>query len=208
MGGEGLMYREGVCYVVYGEAACREASLSIDTLRAVSPYRVMVMGDEIAGADGLEVEQVDPGGRWTKIRLDELSPFEHTLYLDADTRVYGDLSVGFKLLEAGWDMAMTPSANQNGDALWHIDVREKERTIEDWGMVPLQLQAGVFYFRKSPAVLDFFQAWRWYWSEYRDQDQAAFLRALRDCPVKIWLLGRPFNGGAVVAHRFGALRRN
>jgi len=45
------------------------------------------------------------------------------------------------------------------------------------------------------------------WLRFRDQDQAALLRALAIAPVRAWLVGHPWNGGALVDHRFGACRR-
>lgn len=145
--------------------------------------------------------------RWAKVNLDNLSPYDQTLYLDADTRAQADLSAGFDMLDDGFDLVISPSPNQGEDCLWHIEEPERQRTIDDLGYLPLQLQAGLFFFRKSPEMLAFFEAWREEWELYRNQDQAAFLRALKHCPLKIWLLGRPWNGGALVQHKFGACRK-
>ena len=198
----------GVVYIVYGKRAWYEARESIKTMRRHHPgLPVAVIGKcSIKGTKHIYSEQRDDGGRWQKVNLDNLSPFDYTLYLDADTRIYGDLSCGFRALAEGWDIVITPSANQEHDFLWHLSETERLATIGKVGRYVLQLQGGLFYFQKSEAVKNFFEAWRAEWGEYRGYDQGALLRALYRKPVRVWLLGRPFNGGAVVGHRFGRAR--
>jgi histidinol-phosphate/aromatic aminotransferase/cobyric acid decarboxylase-like protein len=86
----------------------------------------------------------------------------------------------------------------------HIKNEERELTFSELGTSDLlQLQAGVFFFHKSPAVLELFTAWREQWERFEDQDQAALLRALDKTPVKVWILSYLFNGGELVQHLFG-----
>jgi hypothetical protein len=192
---------KGVVYIAFGEKAQREYQASLTSLRKWHDWPVKVV-TEIP-------ENMTPqrGSRWAKLRLNFLSPFDDTLYLDADTRPRGDLSRGFKILGEGWDLALTPSLNQGGeDLLWHIDEEERDATFLELGYRPLQLQAGVMYFKKTEAIDRLFSFWRWEWERYQDQDQAALLRALRKSPVKAWLLGRDYNGGALLSHIFGRAR--
>ncbi len=195
----------GVCYVVYGEAARLEAMESIRSLRRYhGDWPVWVVGDrEVPGAEWVELPAEDHTGRWAKLSLDTIVPWEQWLYLDADTRVHGDLAVGFTALDDGWDMVITPSAMQGSDCLWHIGAEDRFYTLAITGPEPLQLQAGLWFARKTDRMRQFFAAWREEWECYRGQDQGALLRALWRIPVRIWLLGRDFNGGAVVEHRFG-----
>jgi hypothetical protein len=144
--------------------------------------------------------------RAAKISLYDLSPYDHTLYIDADTRIQGDISPGFRLLDAGYELVIVPSHSQGNDLLWHVDAAEREQTFLECGYSPLQLQAGVFWFRKTAAVKRLFANWRKEWLRYEGQDQAAFTRALHTSGVKLWLMGRPFNGGPVIQHHFGACR--
>jgi hypothetical protein len=196
-----------VVYVVYGEAARREAELSIKGLRQWHDWPVSVIGDNVEGAERIEFSRADEGGRWGKLNLNNLSPYDLTLYLDADTRPRGDLSVGFDILEDGWDMAITPSPMQGDELLWHVSDEERAATLKELGNEPLALQAGVMYISKNQGTARLFSAWRNEWLRWRDQDQAALLRALGRVPVRVWLLGRPYNGGALVDHRFGMIRR-
>jgi len=187
----------GVLYVTYGANAEREAETSIKILKERNDLPVTVINEPY---EGMTDEQAS---RFAKLHLNNLSPYQMTLYLDADTRPFGNVSAGFDALETGWDIAICPSGQQGKDLLWHVGWSEREHTIGMLGYLPLQLQAGVMYVRKNGRTDALFEAWREEWSYWRDQDQAAFLRALNKAPVKIWLLGYPFNGGAVIGHLFG-----
>ena len=196
------MPSNGVAYVVYGEKTQREAETSLKRLRANMPdVKTIVIHDRV---DGLTDAQAS---RFAKVNLDKLTPFDHTLYLDADTRPQADLSSGFEMLADGWELVIAPSNNQGQDCLWHVGKEEREMTFKELGRTPLQLQAGIFFFQKTPNIRRLFALWREEWERYHDQDQAAFLRALDKQPVKIWLLGRPWNGGALVQHLYGRCRQ-
>ncbi len=157
-------------------------------------------------ATDIPCERRDQGGRWAKVNLDRLSPYDLTLYIDADTRVRQDVSAAFELLADGWDVVVAHSAQQGDGWLWHVGEAERNVTAREIGLGGVQLQAGMIGFRKSDAVTRLFSAWRDEWERWQGQDQAALLRALYREPVRVWLLGRPWNGGAVIEHRFGAVR--
>ena len=196
----------GVCYIAYGWRAVKEAGYSIATLRQHNDLPVTVIGERINGAHHIEFG--DNGiGRWAKVNLDRLSPYDYTLYLDADTRVHGPIGAGFDALHGGWDISICPSTKQGSEALWHVDAEERTATYLEVGANLLQLQGGVFFFRKSPQVHTLFAAWREEWQKWRGQDQAALLRALHRRPVRLWLLDNDWNGGALIEHRYGAARR-
>ena len=71
---------------------------------------------------------------------------------------------------------------------------------------PLMLNTGVMWFRRSERLDRFSQEWRREWRRFKRHDQGALLRALEKCPVRLWLLGRDYNGGEIVEHRFGKAR--
>jgi hypothetical protein len=201
----------GAVMIAYGRPAVDQARLAIETLHRLHPtLPALLVGDSGAAALGREMgvehflsDRRDRGGRWQKVRLDQFSTFDQTLYLDADTRVLRHLDAGFGVLDDGWDLAIAPSSCQGQMMLWHVGDEEKRETIECWPCRPLQLQGGVFFFRRSKAVSRFFRRWREEWHRWEDQDQGALLRAYRAAGVKVWLLGRPWNGGSVVNHLFG-----
>jgi hypothetical protein len=201
---------DGVVYVAYGEKAHLEACLSVRSLRNHHDWPVAVISDrQPENGKWLNVPDGSGGlaGRWAKVHLDQLTPFDRTLFLDADTRVYGDLSVGFAALDRGWDLVMVASPAQGDDAFMLLRERERQATAVELARGTLQLNTGVMWFRKSERLGDLFDEWRAEWSRWKHRDQGALLRAMQRVPVKLFLLGWPFNGGAVVAHRFGACGR-
>ncbi len=188
---------EGVVYVVYGEAARREAAVSLSSLRQHNDYPVVVVGtDPLLGVYyripfPSNAPPVNPicASREAKLNLDQLSPFRHTLYLDADTRVRGDLSAGFRMLADGWDMVIASSGRQGWDVMGHLSEEERDYTqMTLKNPLPLQWQAGVFYFDRE-RVGPLFAAWREEWERFRGQDQGALLRALAVSPARVWVLG-------------------
>ena len=178
--------------------------MSIKSLREHSNLPITVIDEQLfPGQPGMSDSQK---ARWGKLNIPELVEYDNVLYVDADTRIHGDLSIGFSFLDT-WDMAIVPSKNQGNDLFSHIpDAQEKMATVEEisnpW---PLQLQCGLMYFNRERCA-GFFETWREEYRRYNDQDQAAFLRALHRHPIRVWLLGRPFNGSELVEHRFGACR--
>ncbi len=199
----------GAIYVAVGPNAVNQAQESITVLKQQnSGLPVAVIGDLVRkGVTNIPFVQPGPGARWAKLHVDLLSPWSSFCYLDADTRPHAGLGVGFRILADGWDMIITASASQAGMLLWHIGEGDRLATFAALGHEdPLQLQAGVFWARKSRKLHRFFEAWREEWKRYSDQDQGAFLRALARVPLKLWLFGRPWNGGEAIEHLYGQAR--
>ena len=191
----------GVVYVAYGENARREVVRSIESLRLYNDLPVVVISDEpLDGVNTRIFKNSGPGARWAKLNADRLVEFEQVLYLDADTRGKGDISAGFGFLSDGWDLLITPSTDTS---MQLIELTERTITLEEIGNLhPLYLQAGVFFFNRETCA-ELFAAWRDEWLRFKDKDQAALLRALNRTPVRVGLLGRDWNGGALIEHRFG-----
>jgi hypothetical protein len=199
----------GVLYVAYGKAARQEARLSAESLYMQHPnLPVQVISDvaDIGWAPSVAWADLGTPGRWAKVNLDTLSPWDQTLFLDADTRAYDKLDIGFNLLDRGWDMVIVPSIPQGEGLIGHCSQAERDATLWECRIDPLQLNTGVMWFGKSRRVQMLFREWRKQWERWKDKDQGALLRALEYRTVRIALLGRPYNGGPVVGHRFGAAR--
>ncbi len=204
----------GVYYIAFGEAALKAVRLSVASLRRFWDGPVNVICDQhttVEGAHLIIIPRCNPDAVWEsrmwKIKLADTSKYQSTLYLDADTLVRQPIDEGFSIVEDGFDLAMTHSAAQGKELLWHVEDDEREYTIAMLGTF-VQMQAGVMFWRKGPQVGDLFWEWRKQYSMYRGQDQAAFTRALFNKPVKVALLGRPWNGGAIIEHRFGRARND
>lgn len=183
-----------------------EATASIRSLRRHHDWPLAIIGDGVE--DERRIDWPDRGypGRWAKVNLLGLSPYDHTLFLDADTRVRGRLDVGFQALADGWDLVMVPSKPQSQPlhSLTEEDRRLTQDEVgDDW---PLMLNTGVMWFGRSARMRNLFQRWKEEWLRFKGHDQGALLRALARCPVRLWLLGQAYNGGEVVEHLFGRAR--
>ena len=189
----------GTIYVAYGERAKQETAKSAASLRRHNDLPIITIDETVFDRPG-------PGARWAKLNVDRLSPFDYTLYLDADTRVNGDVSAGFGMLGDGWDLLIAPSVNQGHECFRHIGQIENQATLDELeNPFPLQLQAGVMFFHRERCAR-LFAAWRDEWLRFKGQDQAALLRALNREPVRVLLLGRAWNGGKLIEHLFGRAR--
>jgi len=213
----------GIIFIAYGQRAAeilRPLNLLEKSAIWGLPMLVVYMHTPIEGLRPLEVPFTESMGymlagladpplgraRLAKLLLFDASPFQYTLYLDADTVPYQDPSVIFDILDDGYDLVIAPSQAQGESTFWHIDPVEIAATLPDLGIVPVQLQCGVLGFSKNERVKEFFEAWLAEWMKYKAHDQAALLRALWRVPLRIHLLGRPFNGGPAIGHRHGLLR--
>jgi len=199
---------DGAVYIAVGDKATREAGRSLATLKQHNPTLDTLVFDPPPHNDYSPVQL----SRCAKMTLLEWSPFDYTLYIDADTRVFQDVSAGFEILRDGWDAVIVPSSQQGDDFLWHIGDEDRTATIEALHTEQfLQLQAGVFFVAHNARTKHFFNVWYTEWQRYENQDQGALLRALQVAPLKIWLLGRLWNDnrrgkGAVIEHWFGRAR--
>lgn len=212
---------DGICIVAYGTHAVEEAKALLDSLELAGIFLpVAMVTDDGRWVDGLNVYRKiiyavdrDESGilntaRRAKLLLDKLSPFKRTLYIDADTRVYSkDILGGFDILADGWDLVIVPSKHQGNSVFAHIE-EEERRYMREWLWQPdvIQLQAGVMFFDRNERIHKLFEEWRCQWlTKFAKHDQAALIRALMKSPVKVWLLGSPFNSrrGEVVDHMFG-----
>ena len=190
--------RNGAVFTAYGEKAIFCANRAKEALHRTDPdLPVQIMNNHYHDLTDVQCS------RLAKVSLLNWSPFEQTAYLDADTIPYQSIAVGFEILADGFDLVITPSNNQGDELLWHVGQDDKAETLNTTQSEPLQLQAGVFWVARNARTKKLFAAWRVEWEKYQNQDQGAFLRALYANPVKVWLLGRAYNGGACIAHRFG-----
>lgn len=190
----------GVCMIAYGKKARQMAYQCQKALLEYHRWPVAVdEGQRVDCPPGYNDVQ---RSRYSKTCLLDWSPFDQTLYLDVDTQVNGDIGVGFEMLGDGYDLVITPSTQQGTEALWHIGVEERLMTLFNMPE-PLQLQGGVFWVRRCAATEQLFRLWRYEWLRWEQYDQGALLRALFQSPVRVYLLGRAFNGGALVAHHYG-----
>jgi hypothetical protein len=187
----------GVIYMVWGDRAIADADESICSLWTVAPgLPVLVVGDEAArghyqGHGGVQFVQVDidpfdrsqpigfqfRAGR-VKPLLYRLSPFDQSLYVDADSDFRVSPDRAFDLLER-WDFVVAETETRTvGSSIAHS--RESAWTAE-WLGTPhlLYHNSGMLFWRRGEAVERLFDLWSEEWLRFQGWDeQVALLRAL------------------------------
>lgn len=178
----------GVLYIATGAAHAEAARLSAASVRASNPgLAIAIRTDQpLAGPEFDLVEPVPDPHRRSKVDHLGASPFARTLYLDSDTRVRGDLTDMFGLVER-FDMACALRELATG----------RHRRARGRGDVPASLpeyNSGVLLYRRSGPVDAFFTAWQEaYRSLGKAPDQPAFRDALWASDVRITVLTPHYN---------------
>lgn len=159
------MPTKGILYVVWGgEEHRRQMAESIASVQKIHPELPI----HIADLDLMIPDK--PKSFYVKAWLDELSPFDITLFLDTDTQVLGDISYGFKLAELH-GMAITIEhacyARRWPELEQFIPTTVHPETIE--------YNTGVIFFKKDhPKVIEVFKHWKnWIWVSWADQPSFA-----------------------------------
>jgi hypothetical protein len=196
--------RRGMYMVAFGEPARDGAAKAVAAFRKYMPadVQIAVASDRpLKGADlHIATEDADVGGRSVKTRMYDLAPAEwdQVLYLDADTEVTKpDAAWLFRPLDDGWDMVIctNPGKFHTARRMRRPDNEaECQATFAVMGTEEMvQFNGGVLAFRRNERTKAFFAAWHEEWQRWGKRDQAALLRALWRCPVRLFVVGNQFN---------------
>lgn len=180
--------KRGVVYITWGESERTKTALqrsqgSLKDIHPSSPVETFVLKSTGGSKDLLQ-----------KSRMYELSPFEETLYLDADTVVLGRLDYGFK------------KAHEHGLACSICECPWARRYADGVGGDVIEYNTGVMFFtRKAKPV---FKRWE-YLAERIDSsiiwldgdvpkkmqynDQASFACAIEDTKFNPFVLPLNWN---------------
>ncbi len=218
----------GIVYMAFGEKAAKAVQRSMATLKRIGySYPVCVVGD--TPVDGYEFRRwegmspFDPtqkknfmfrAGR-IKPGLYELSPFDRTLYIDADTEYLQDIYAGFGMLD-DCDLVATQEYLTVGElynkflAGWEINIEERAQTIKE-GIPGTDrfVNSGVIFFRKNDRVKTLFQNWSKQWMRFQQWDeQLAFMRAIQHSHVMVKYLEPMWNDpqvhqDTIIFHNYG-----
>jgi hypothetical protein len=195
----------GVYYVAYGEPARECAEKAIKSFKRFMPHvPVALASDKPLGPEDIFIQNADEdiGARSVKTKIYELAPSEwdYVLYLDSDTEVTADISFLFQVLKDGFDCFFCYNPAQYALA---VEMKRPDNAIEFEetmklisgldGSEILQLNGGVFGFRRNERTKEFFNNWHKEWLRYGARDQAALDRVLYNKPIKIYVLGNEFN---------------
>lgn len=188
----------GVLYVAYGEKAITLAENAIATLRLFNKtLSVSVISDQdVKGANTMIYhEDTDAGARSIKTSVYFLTPYDKTLFMDADTELKCDPEPYFGLLDKV-DLVMGQDVTRIFNRTDHPHLVKKEviATIEETnGGEFIQYNTGVILFNKCDQVEKLMRAWHEEWQRWKRQDQPAMFRAMYRHPVRIAPLREPFN---------------
>jgi hypothetical protein len=215
--GEPLTHIEGksigVIYMAFGAKAARGVEKSAATLRRLGfNIPVTVVGDSPArGCEFIKWQGQSPfdpnerknfqfrSGR-VKPFLYDYSPYDWTLYIDADTEFLRDITPGFLMLK-DFDIAIAEEKNpisklyNKALAGWEVNIQERDFTLQDIGGDQMFINSGVIFFRKSPACARLWKKWQTEWPKFSQWDeQLALVRALHKTKsVKVKRLSLDWN---------------
>jgi hypothetical protein len=125
--------------------------------------------------------------RWVKTQLAKLTPYQETLFLDADTVVHKPFTLLWNALRKH-DIALGRDRNPTLGAANHATQEELQYTLRLYPRAAPQYNSGILLWRQTPAMARFFAAWHQEWARFGDIDQLALTRALaqtRSVPQEI-----------------------
>ena len=155
--------RRGFLYIANGRRWADEAATSLRSLRAWHPdVEVAIFTDDPAHVSraGFDVVCPLPERAWVrsepKVWGVGQSPFERTVFLDTDTRICGDLSELFEVLDR-FDFAAVPVPRRNFKRDFHAVPADMPAAFQ----CP---NGGMLVYRDSAATKDFLADW---WDRYQ-----------------------------------------
>lgn len=209
----------GVLYIAYGREALSQFSVSLRSLRRVAAGLPVAVVSEHELPAPLRVTSIvrpdmDAGARHYKTQMYSLSPYDHTLFLDADTELRSAPTAGYNMLNyVDLVLAQDVSRNFNDNHWPHLNQEEVAATgAELTTRHIMYYNSGVIFFRRSPRVELMMNAWHSEWQRWHAQDQMALIRAIAQHPVRIAPMRSPWNTHisqevAFVWHKHRAARR-
>lgn len=187
----------GIVYVATGEKYIERALYSASSLKTHSPdCRMTIFCDQkIDNSIFEQVEFIKPKrAHLNKIIHIAHSPYDYTLFVDADTYICADISGLFDLLNR-FDIAVAHDT-------YRLYVKEYEKVKHEIHKIPdsfPMLNSGVILFKKSPRIERFFEDWLTTYEQYLELaehgggDQPAFRKALYNSALRLAILPPEYN---------------
>ena len=170
----------GVLYIAAGEKYIRAAIQSANSVRKYCPdlpshlfsdwHNYDVFDFDRSPYPFTSVERIPDPHRRSKVDYLSRTPFDLTLYLDTDTKLYTDIREMFGILDR-FDIALTHAHRRNDPhrlAPWRIELPQA---------FP-QYNGGVILYCKTPKVIGFLEDWRDHFKEAGLQQDQMTLREL------------------------------
>lgn len=196
----------GALFVATGERCRSEALAAVRFLRASNVgCPVTVVTDDPSAFAGIEgvgaVALACPSFSFAdKIAGCLASPYDRTVFLDADAFVAGDLGEVFSLLDR-FDVAAAHAPGRSGARVHDYESESLPASFP-------QLNTGVVAFRRSPVVGRLLERWGEVFaaSPHHRHDQPAFRQALYESGVALTVLPPEWNALAGGGYYAGAVR--
>jgi Glycosyl transferase family 8 len=115
--------------------------------------------------------------RAIKTRLDSFTPYQETLFIDADVLPLRSLSQLWGHLDRG-DWGMVADLMPRLELCNHVATEEKDYTLCQLPGSTPHFNSGVMLWRKNAVTQTVFQQWHQEWLRFQKQDQLALMRAI------------------------------
>jgi lipopolysaccharide biosynthesis glycosyltransferase len=178
--------KRGLIYIVFGQKALNMAKISFKSFKQHNPQVPVTIFtdlpdmakdfDYIHEYSNEELLDIDCLFKRTnkfsslKVRFLKMSPYDQTLYLDADTFVKGDLDEIFTLLDT-YEFVVTLDSDKRSDGkkMYNINLTSNDPTL---------VNCGVFAYKKTNIIEQFLDLW---WSAFLEdttKNEQGVLRSL------------------------------
>jgi Glycosyl transferase family 8 len=200
----------GVVYCAINSIHYLEAAIiSASALRSFEPTLPIVIFSNLPETKDIDLSrqeiqitsiQIPPysrlirakNSRFIKISLSSLSPFEETLYLDADILPLQPIPSIWDFLQHG-DFAMAVHPCSTLAQTSHVEKEELDYTLALCDKKATQYNGGVILWRNTAKVRVLFSVWKQEWLKFQQQDQLALIRALAVLNFPVIELPKSFN---------------
>ena len=187
----------GVLYIFHGEEKYRtEAIVSAQSLKKASPdVHITAFSDVNFESEYFDdVVTIKPSGIRSKVQYLYDSPYDHTLYLDADVIINRDISEMFSILSK-FDLGIAHDLGRK---------REKySRIMPEYQEIPYsfsEVNGGVILFKKNDRTQELFELWKKYYGKYNGRlfkscswDQPSFRISLWRSSVSFYIFPPEYN---------------
>jgi hypothetical protein len=179
---------QGVIYVATGELFVKMAAMSAVSVKDHNPgLPVHIFTDCDTASYGCfdsATRISDPHSR-SKVDYVSETPYQRTLFLDADTWVCEDITHMFELLDR-YDIALS-----------YDDGRARRPKRYAGGPAPKTFQpfnSGVILYKRSDKTLKLFDSWKkTYHKEGRQRDQMSLRNLIWESDIKLWAMPPEYN---------------
>ncbi len=200
------MPTKGVIYCVTDSRAYLEAALiSALTLRRFEPELPITIFSNLAQFDKLNLsfENISIqfisaasdnafNSRGIKTRLINWSPYDETLFLDADILPCDAIGALWKLLDCA-SIAMAKDRLETVELCDHISPIEKSYTLAQVPPFSAQFNSGVMLWKNNTEVQKLAAAWQDEWQIFQKHDQLALVRALHRTKIAVATIPQTYN---------------